>query len=418
MGKTAVLSGPASDLCRSLFARYYRETPLPAPRHPEMREYALFPFDAPGMRRHMGFPSPERLRETLGSQVPRHVYYSSAYYARPDHPSMKLKGWQGADVIFDLDADHLRKAETMDYPAQLRLVRDRFRLLLDEYLFGDFGLDEREVTLAFSGGRGYHAHIHDAAYLGLRSDERRELVEFVMGIGFDPALEAMHEEGVEGTAPGAESGPYGEPKASGRPGRPLPTHRLYGPTDPGWRGRFARSLYRFLARWEKMPAEAVAQEIVSTAGLPPPRARAMARALVEEGMARRIRESGSLEVLSPSLRKEFLSAVASTVAVEVQGETDAPVTTDIHRLIRLPGSLHGGTGFRVRPLARGELDGFDPWTDALFPSVPGSSLRVRIRTPVDYPMDGGLRAASGETVDLSEAAALFLLLRGEAELPG
>ena len=44
---------------------------------------------------------------------------------------------------------------------------------------------------------------------------------------------------------------------------------------------------------------------------------------------------------------------------------DEPVTTDIKRLIRLPTSLHGGSGFRVTPLSTGDLAGFDPLIDAV-----------------------------------------------------
>ncbi|MCA1813180.1 MAG: hypothetical protein LC624_04420 [Halobacteriales archaeon] len=32
------------------------------------------------------------------------------------------------------------------------------------------------------------------------------------------------------------------------------------------------------------------------------------------------------------------------------GETDEPVTSDVKRLIRLPGSVHGKTGLRVVPV--------------------------------------------------------------------
>jgi len=58
------------------------------------------------MLRHKGFIDIESLRTSLCTIVPSDVYYSSAYYERPQE-EMKQKGWLGADLIFDIDADHI-----------------------------------------------------------------------------------------------------------------------------------------------------------------------------------------------------------------------------------------------------------------------------------------------------------------------
>jgi DNA primase small subunit len=52
-------------------------------------------------------------------------------------------------------------------------------------------------------------------------------------------------------------------------------------------------------------------------------------------------------------------------AIECYGiaHIDEPVTTDIHRLIRLQGSLHGKTGFAVTRVR--DLEAFDPFRDAI-----------------------------------------------------
>ena len=44
---------------------------------------------------------------------------------------------------------------------------------------------------------------------------------------------------------------------------------------------------------------------------------------------------------------------------------DTVVTTDLHRLIRLPNTLHGKTGLRVTSIPHSSLDGFDPLTDGI-----------------------------------------------------
>jgi DNA primase small subunit len=47
------------------------------------------------------------------------------------------------------------------------------------------------------------------------------------------------------------------------------------------------------------------------------------------------------------------------------GETDEPVTCDVKRLIRLPGSLHGKTGLKVEKINLDGLKEFDPLRDAV-----------------------------------------------------
>ncbi|MCI4372830.1 MAG: DNA primase catalytic subunit PriS, partial [Thermoplasmata archaeon] len=112
---------------------------------------------------------------------------------------------------------------------------------------------------------------------------------------------------------------------------------------------------------------------------------------------------------------EFLDAVIPAAAVEVQGETDAPVTTDVHRLIRLPSSLHGGTGFRVVPLTRNALERFEPLRDALISAPAAERAEVSFREDVSYPWgDGRLEGKAGASDRIPTAAALFLTLRGEA----
>jgi DNA primase small subunit len=107
--------------------------------------------------------------------------------------------------------------------------------------------------------------------------------------------------------------------------------------------------------------------------------------------------------------------VIPAIAVEVQGEMDAPVTTDIHRLIRLPSSLHGGTGFRVVPLSREQLDRFDPFQDARLPAPSQERVPVTLAADVTYPWgDHPIDGRRVAVVELPTAAALFLTLRGEA----
>jgi DNA primase small subunit len=413
VAKTVPLSAEALAWARERFHEYYARTTVDVPPRLARREFAAFPFAAETlMRRHAALPTPEELTGFLRRETPRHVYYSSAYYRWPAQATMAAKEWLGADLIFDLDADHLRGAEGLDYAHQLALVKTRFTALVDDFLFGDFGIDPAETRFVFSGGRGYHVHVHDERFLGLSSPERRELVDYVLGTGIDPmrAIEGRREDVRAGrTADVVDDEPAGNAAAPR-------TRHLAAPDAPGWKGRTTRAILEVLRRWESAGPEAAASEMVGY-GIAPAKAKRWAKLLVTDGGAAKIRGSLTLDVFKRDLPSEFLEAVVPRAAIEVQGETDAPVTTDVHRLIRLPGSLHGGTGFRVVPLTRDAIDGFDPFHDALGTAENGNHVPVTFVDDVDYPFAGGpVRGRAGATDELPTGPALFLVLRGEATL--
>ncbi|MGA7923118.1 MAG: DNA primase small subunit PriS [Thermoplasmata archaeon] len=422
MAKIAALDEPSLEWARTRFATYYRAEALSAPSRLNRREFAAFPFAANVlMRRHTALRSEEELRGFLAQEVPRHVYYSSAYYRIPDAPTMEKKEWLGADVIFDLDADHLKGADKLAYAEQLDRVRDKVRDLFDDFLVGDFGLDPASMHLFFSGGRGYHVHVQDPTYLNLTSAERREIVDYIIGMGFDPASAVRESRGTSDTSTivGDPSDEAPSAPRVPRAGGNRAFKALFPPDAPGWKGRLSRAVLLVLAHWRKEGVERAAADLTS-AGVPHRGAVRLAKQLIVEGYAERIQEGLSLDVFPREVRPELLDAVLRVATIEIQGETDAPVTTDIHRLIRLPGSLHGGTGFRVAPVARDALERFDPLRDAVAKVWGTTTASVELRESVDYPFDGQRVAGrSGDVAVLPTAQALFLILRGEAALrPG
>ncbi|MEI7649650.1 MAG: DNA primase catalytic subunit PriS, partial [Methanomicrobiales archaeon] len=93
---------------------------------------------------------------------------------------------------------------------------------------------------------------------------------------------------------------------------------------------------------------------------------------------------------------------------------DEPVTTDTKRLIRLPTSLHGGSGMRVQPLELRELHAFDPLTDAV---VFGTrDVKVDCRIALKMPMLGSTYEIQKGMNTVPEAVAVFLCCRGMAEI--
>ena len=93
---------------------------------------------------------------------------------------------------------------------------------------------------------------------------------------------------------------------------------------------------------------------------------------------------------------------------------DEPVTGDVHRLIRLPGSLHGGSGLKVTTMTSKELEDFDPMKKAI---VFGDKL-VKIRSIVKHPVSMGdvAKLMPDTVVEVPEKAAIYFMARKWANL--
>jgi DNA primase small subunit len=155
------------------FREYYSRVDLYIPKEFERREWAFAPlenFPEFVMNRHIAFSSDLELKAYILTNIPAHAYYSSAYYEDPS-AEMGKKGWMGADLIFDIDADHLPSKSLKS------AKREVFKLV--KILTDDFGVSENDIEIVFSGHRGYHIHVYDERFKELESAERREIVDYL-----------------------------------------------------------------------------------------------------------------------------------------------------------------------------------------------------------------------------------------------
>jgi len=335
------------EFLKNRFQEYYKKNTLELPDRFGRREFAFVLFGGKGMIRHVSFDKKKKLLSFLGERAPQHVYYSSAYYQIPDAPTMQEKNWMGAELIFDLDSDHLPNAETMSYSEQLSAVKKEFKKLVEEFLLDDFGFDEKHLELYFSGGRGYHCHVKDPAIFDLDSNERRELVDYITGRDLQDFI-IFHEQVTGRKRYGGRYYPSGKSLK-------MPT-----PDEKGWKGRISRGIIDIVDEIKKSNDP---EKKLKEYGVKEKDAEKLAIELSEERI-KRIRE-GMLDQ-SKTIRKFFLNSALRKTAVTLgAGETDEPVTCDVKRLIRLPFSLHGKTGFKVVKIGIDELETFDPLRDAV-----------------------------------------------------
>jgi len=89
------------------------------------------------------------------------------------------------------------------------------------------------------------------------------------------------------------------------------------------------------------------------------------------------------------------------------------VTADVRRLIRCPGSLHGGSGMRVTPLSLRDLDDFYPLQDAVV--FGDEAVPLQVLKPFKTQMKGESFNLTEGPTELPACVAVFLMARGVAE---
>ena len=369
-----------TEFLRQRFTEYYRKAVLVAPPSLVQREWGFILFSPQAdvrMRRHIGFSDRGEMESYIQNLIPQHTYFSTAYYEKPDAGTMADKGWSGADLIFDLDADHIVRGP---YDQMLARVKEETEKLI-AILTGEFGMDKKAIALVFSGGRGYHVHVRDLAFRSWGSSERRELIDYVCGIGIDPA--AM----------------------------------LTGKTVPeqGWHRRFRETLLEYLRWIGTLPGEEATAHLTSMEGIGKDSAAQFLKKRdeiirdIEQRPTGMILKNRVLGIITGQQEGEFKKRLLSRAAL-----ADEPVTTDTKRLIRMPTSLHGGSGMRVQPLELRDLHDFDPLTDAV---VFGTrDVKVDQKFPLKMPMLGSTYELQKGINTVPEAVAVFLCCRGTAEI--
>ncbi len=401
------------------FASWYKANTatIPAPTDIKQREFAFLMFGGKTMFRHIGFQNEATFRRYIAENAPSHSYHSSSYYSKPD-ADMNDKGWLGADLVFDIDADHFNlpcqrehdkwkcrtcekvgagkppeictcgkasfETETWLCERCLQAAKNETQKLLD-ILIQDFGVSIKgDLVINFSGNRGYHVHVRSQKVRGLNQSARREVVDYILGTGLKPEYLGFN------------------PKSKG--GR-----SLLG--DEGWRGRAGKALYGYIT-------DAPPQEIKAL-GL----GRTLTQSLTDKknDFLETLEKNHPSFVLSRFAGKDEdrlladLEKLMGCAIKEQAAEIDTVVTTDIHRLIRLPNTLHGKTGWQVQTIQPENLADYDPLISAIAFKTGTVKLYVKY-APKFRIIDAWYGPYHQEEVEVPTAAAVFLLCKKGARV--
>lgn len=397
------------DFIRTKFEEYYQgatssipsEFSIQLPPQFEKREWGFIFFDDAFpdivMRRHKSFMARGEAVDYVRNKAPAHAFHSTAYYANPGAPTMKEKKWQGADLIFDLDADHLNIKWTT-YGDMLQKVKEETIKLIG-FLTDDFGFEDKDLQVVFSGGRGYHIHVRNPNVMGLESPERREIVDYITATG----LELENFLPLEVVA--GDAGKNGRRKAA--------KSLRFRSRGSGWGLRLHKALVGFLDNISHMDEDKGAEEVKKVGGVGESKARMLIKVINDKSSMKRLKE-GNLDQVS-NFPTAFWKRLVDMQKIELWGHPDEPVTADTKRLIRLPTSLHGGSSFQVVPLTLNELGGFNPLSDAVVFGDELTVVNVTKASDVDVEIKDKRYNVVKGIQKLPEHLAVFLMCRGVAE---
>jgi DNA primase small subunit len=375
-----------ASVVRTAFRGYYfKPGVIEAPDKIEQREFGYMQFGQGGMVRHLSFKSMKELTATIMKELPSDIYCSNAYYRFPTYP-MQEKQWLGADLIFDIDGKDLhlpcvpshsypvcancrhasppaeekkeyscsacggKKADSISIPCGKCIDGSKKEVKrLVEFLTGDLGMQKDDIHVYFSGNNGFHIHVSDGAYVPLDPQARSDLVGYLSGSG-------LMAESVGVRKGSAENLFFIKFPRSG--------------LAYGWRNRIAGKLKVDSSSTIKL------KHIVEQKGGYTP-------------------------------FKVDLDRMARDMGVRI----DPQVTTDVHRVFRMPGTLNSKSG--LAKIKCGDLDSFDPFVDACL--LGDSKASVRIKTPVKLKLKSKSFNISKESAELPAFAAVYLICKGLAE---
>ena len=380
------------DFLQDKFREYYGTAKITLPPRFTAREWGFLNWGGGIMNRHVKFSTTSEINNYLKKTAPAHSYHSVAYYEDPASKLMVEKKWQGADLIFDLDADHLPEMEEVKkgkitFSKLMDYIREQTYRLVHDVLLGDFGLDEKDMLITFSGGRGYHVHVRTPSVLSLPSGARRELSDYMTGKGLNLdniLIDAGYTKEFAIRGKGIER-------------KHLDVKKLPPAYSKGWSGIVSRKISSIFDNLRLQQGEDLINKM---------------KELRLEKI--NINYKNSNEDIFNNLAKKHQKNLVRIAVKEAAIFPDEPVTGDVHRLIRLPGSLHGGSGLRVTTMTSKELEDFDPMTKAI---AFGDEL-VKIRSIVKHPVSmGNIAKLMPETiVEVPEKAAIYFMARKWANL--
>jgi len=291
--------------------------------------------------RNLSFKNEREYKSWVLKNAPMHLYKSLAYMRYPSNVGgASNKGIFRREMAFDIDVHKTEKCNHEDdwiCKYCLEEAKNQAIYLIEEFLIPDFGLDEDDLKIVFSGNRGYHIYIKpknkDILEIieNYSKEDRRFLMDYILG-------------------------------------KNLNLHNI----GSGWRRRLIKEFKKNNIGTRQFEKEKNWKKIIE----------------------KRKNKEKIYNIIDKSKNKL---------------ELDEKVMEDDIRLLRVINSLHGYTGFIVKPLNNlNELKKFNPLKDAIFKYFEKIEYRVDIFDDRKFEIQIGGKKYHHKSKKVSGSALLYL----------
>ena len=350
----------AEDKTATFLRKAYREhyfrhhDDVEVPTTIQNREFGYIPFGK-GMIRHISYKSSGELAADLVKQAPSSVFCSNAVYSNPTLP-MDEKGWKGAELIFDIDASSIPTACMTKHSYWTcktcgKVIRSTER---------------PQCCPKCEGTNTTQLHWSCPECLGATKEHVSRLVGFLTNdFGVSSAGITVYFSGNRGYHLHVEDERFEE-------------------MDPSARAE-------------------VANYIKGTGLLRPQGSDSRTGAAGRGGWLERIATSATKD--HPQKLEQVINAFSSRI--------DESVTTDIHRIFRMPGTLHGNSG--LLKMRVHDLQSFRPDYDPVV--LGGDEVNVSVQGSPAFSLKGRTFGPySSEEAEIPVYAAAYLITKGLAKV--
>jgi len=414
---------------KRLFQAYYKEkrTEIPKVSMFNQREFGFLSWDVKSfMKRHMSFENQGTFTKALIDSGPRHVYSSGALYVQPDNLDMDNKEYLGCDLIIDIDVDHFYtpckdnhdlwwckecdasgkgmikkcpkcgklKIKKITWICEdcLTIAKKEILKLIYDFFIPDFQMDENDMKILFSGHRGYHLKVENENLRKLKSEDRREIADYVSGDNISLDILGLRQV----------------------------SNNIYGLSKEniGWSKKIMVKLEDVLSNYTNQEIE----DLLKRSGLKTNTINSFINYKKDflEVITTRDTALWSIEGFGLKTWETFLKGIIGEIGAEI----DEPVTIDIHRLIRYPGSLHGKSGFKAQELTIEDLKTYNPLNESrpeLDPIVFKSDTTQKLKILEFLVPETKIKGQTfgpykqGEVIEVPHHIAVFLLCKDVAK---
>ncbi|MDD4251052.1 MAG: DNA primase small subunit domain-containing protein [Candidatus ainarchaeum sp.] len=385
------------------FREYYEKNTICSVNQIDKREFGYGVFKRKIANRNLAFANEFAMNLFLRQRTPLFFSYSNSCYAFPGNTPMANKQWLSSDIIYEFDADEIKNncekingewkctktfgeeskvketiqgKETKQWFLEDSLKQTKKQVFrLADLIENDFGFLKENISINFSGKAGYHMHLRNKEIQLLNKKSRIELVDYIAGYGIDYVNLGYEFE-----------------------------KQLICPKNGFWVKRINVALKDFFRKDSKeislitLLSKTKINQILKS------------REEIINGI-----DQGYLFSVGARTNKDFWKKVFDFAVQTVMIPIDRQTSIDLHKIIRVPNTLHGETGFVAKELSLDKLESFDPFIDAI--AFDATLTKIFVSETPKFKLNGiNFGPFKEENIEVPLYCAIFLLGKGVAKI--